>query len=208
VDAPGQGEASGQGEARTGKGTLILVVGPSGAGKDSVIDFARGKLADDARVMFVRRVVTRDAQAGAEDHASLDPAAFEQAKATGAFAFTWEAHGLNYGLPQAMNDHLAKGGVAIANGSRATLPALRELYPTLVVVLITVSRATLAQRLAARGRETPEEIEARLERAELYCDVGEHVEIGNDGPLDEAGGRLVEVVAGAMAACTGILKTC
>ncbi len=197
MNTPGQGDAS----TRPGKtGALILVVGPSGAGKDSVIDFARDRLADHPGVMFVRRVVTRDAQAGAEDHASLDPAAFEQAKAEGAFAFTWQAHGLSYGLPRAMDDHIAKGGVAIANGSRATLTALRTLYPSLVVVLVTVSRETLAKRLAARGRETAQEIEARLERAELYCDVGDHIAISNDGPLDEAGGKLVEVVDGAMAA--------
>ncbi len=55
---------------------LVLVVGPSGAGKDTLIAKAHDALRDDLRFTFVRRVVTRNAVAALEDHTTMDEAAF------------------------------------------------------------------------------------------------------------------------------------
>ena len=49
-------------------GAIIVVVGPSGAGKDSVIGFVAQHFADRADIDFVRRVITRPSDAGGEDH--------------------------------------------------------------------------------------------------------------------------------------------
>ena len=57
-------------------GVLVLVVGPSGAGKDTLMDAARAGLAADPRYRFARRLITRPAMAGAEDHDSCDEAGF------------------------------------------------------------------------------------------------------------------------------------
>lgn len=176
-------------------GTLIVVVGPSGAGKDTIIDYARTRLADRPEVMFVRRIVTRDPQAGGEDHESMEPAAFADADRRGEFAFTWRAHGLSYAFPAALDDHLKSGEVAVANGSRATLPQLAQRFPELLVINLTVSRANLASRLAARGRESQAEIESRLDRAEQFgVDLPNAVTLSNDGPVGEAGEELVRRV--------------
>ena len=146
-------------------------------------------------VEFVRRIVTRKALADAEDHASLDRESFAAAEAAGEFAFTWRAHGLCYAFPSSLKNHLANGGVAVANGSRATLERLAEAFPGLVVVSLKVSRERLAERLAARGRETPAEIEDRLSRAERYrVDAPNCVTISNDGAVEKAGDALVDLV--------------
>jgi ribose 1,5-bisphosphokinase len=176
-------------------GSLIVVVGPSGAGKDTILDLARTHFVGRADVMFVRRVVTRGADATTEDHDCMAPDEFEAARDAGAFAFDWRAHGLAYGLPADLDRHLSTGGVAVANGSRASLPRLAERYPDLLVVHVRVSRDILAGRLMARGRETPEEIAARLERAgQLRIEAGTVVEIGNDGPPRLAADALVSLI--------------
>ena len=169
-------------------GVFVVVVGPSGSGKDTLIEWLRARLGARPDVLFVRRTVTRDADASLEDHDSLTREAFARAEAAGAFAVTWDAHGLRYGLPIALADHVAGGGIAIANGSRGTIPLLRQRFSGLVVINLAVEREILAARLAARGRESAEEIAERLARANGDWDLGEDaVTIDNSGAIDAAG---------------------
>ena len=166
---------------------LVLVVGPSGAGKDTLIEAAHAALADDPRFVFVRRVVTRHAVTALEDHATMDEAAFTVALMRGDFALHWEAHGLRYGIPATIDADLDAGRVVVANGSRAAIPAAREKYPDCVVLLVTADRTVRAARLAARGRESAEDVRARLEREgiELSPDV-ERIAIDNSGALADS----------------------
>ncbi len=97
-------------------GRLVFVVGASGVGKDTLMMGARAALANADGVRFVRRVITRTPDPGAEDHDSLTPEAFAAAHAAGAFALTWHAHGLDYGLPARLDADLAHGLTMIANG--------------------------------------------------------------------------------------------
>ncbi|WP_164770233.1 phosphonate metabolism protein/1,5-bisphosphokinase (PRPP-forming) PhnN, partial [Mesorhizobium sp. M7A.F.Ca.US.003.02.1.1] len=120
-------------------GVFVAVVGPSGAGKDTVIGYARNHFADETRLEFVRRVITRPSDAASEDHDTLADAAFAEAEADGAFAISWEAHGLRYGIPADVDWSVANGRVAVANVSRAIIPSLRERYANLAVVEITAS---------------------------------------------------------------------
>ena len=101
--------------AQPGPGCFVAVVGPSGAGKDTLINFARERLAGDARFVFARRVVTRPADAGSEVHDSFGAAEFDAALAAGAFGLNWSAHGLRYGLPIGLDDDIAAGRTVIAN---------------------------------------------------------------------------------------------
>ena len=79
-------------------GTWVLVVGPSGAGKDTLLDLARNAVTDLKPICFAKRVVTRPAN-DFEDHDSVDADQFERMQADGAFALSWQAHGLSYGVP-------------------------------------------------------------------------------------------------------------
>lgn len=174
---------------------MLVVVGPSGAGKDTLIDGLRDRFADDPRVRFVQRTVTRKADPNAEAHASMTVDAFDAAQQAGAFSVTWDANGLKYGLPADVADHLATGGLAVANGSRQALPAIRAAFSRVVVVAVTVSEAELARRLAARGRETAAEIEARLQRArDLTVSGGDVLHLDNSGPPEIATAQLCRVV--------------
>ncbi|MFL9825179.1 phosphonate metabolism protein/1,5-bisphosphokinase (PRPP-forming) PhnN [Rhodoplanes sp. SY1] len=163
-------------------GLLFFVVGPSGSGKDTLLDGARAALADTGRFVFARRVITRPADAGGEAHEAVDDATFATMKSEGAFLIDWEAHGLRYGVPASCLDDLARGVHVVANGSRAVVAELLARLPDLVVVEITTPPDILAQRLAARGRESADVIRARLDRTTPpFPEAATVVRVANDG---------------------------
>ncbi|AZO57859.1 MAG: phosphonate metabolism protein/1,5-bisphosphokinase (PRPP-forming) PhnN [Mesorhizobium sp.] len=181
-------------------GVFVAVVGPSGAGKDTVIGYAKALFADETQLEFVRRVITRPSDAASEDHDTLADAAFAEAEADGAFAISWEAHGLRYGLPADVDWSVSNGHVAVANVSRAIIPTLRERYANLAIVEITASPEVLAERLAMRGRESRGEVLARLARSASVTLSGPGVtSIDNSGPREVAGERFAELLRKAMA---------
>ena len=143
-----------------GEKMLVLVVGPSGAGKDTLVNAARQALAGDARFRFVRRVITRRSDPGGEDHESVTPAQFEART----FALQWQAHGLRYGIAADISVDLACGTVVVANVSRGVIAEAAERFPVRVIE-VTAPTDVLAARLATRGRETASDIAARLARA-------------------------------------------
>ena len=169
---------------------LIAVVGPSGAGKDTLMAGARAALAQDARFRFVRRAITRPAEAGGEDHEALSEADFAARRATGGFALSWAAHGLHYGIPRNIEEDIAARRVVIANLSRAVLPEASARY-RLRVLNITAPMEVLAARLAARGRESSADIAARLAR-EVGLPDGLDVEsVMNDADVAEGVARVL-----------------
>ena len=176
-------------------GALVLVVGPSGAGKDTLIGAARAALADDPGFVFARRVITRDAVAALEDHDTIDVAGFTAAKARGDFALDWQAHGLCYGVPATIDTDIAEGRTVVMNGSRRMIGDAQARYPRSLVALVTADPAVRARRLAGRGRETEGEIAARLAHEGAPVPDGiETVRIDNSGDLDTAVAALIRVL--------------
>lgn len=177
------------------RGVLFLVVGASGAGKDSLIHGARDLLADAAAYVFPRRYVTRPSDAGGESHHAVTVQAFERLEANGAFMLSWHAHDHRYGIPMAAEEALSAGRAVVVNVSRQVIDEARRRFPPVRVLLITAPRDVLAARLAARGRETAGEIKRRLERMDAYRIDGEDVrEVVNGGQLDLAIDRFVALL--------------
>jgi ribose 1,5-bisphosphokinase len=180
----------------TGRGTLFLVVGPSGVGKDSIIAGAAARLRDEPRVIFARRLITRPAEAGGENHIAVTTGDFIRRRDAGELMLHWSAHGLDYGLPGELTEALKAGQSIVANVSRAVVAeARRRLAPT-IVIAITASPETLALRLAGRGREGAADIESRLRRAGAPIEAD--VVIDNDGALDDAIERFVAALRRAI----------
>lgn len=165
-------------------GRLFAVVGPSGVGKDTLIEAARAALPD---LLIVRRAVTRPETAGGEPFEGISEAEFDARLQAGTFGLWWKANGLRYGIPAAALEQVAAGRDVLFNGSRAALEQAQSLYPGLIVIRVTAPSTVLMQRLLARGRETREEIAARIARAALDLPDGLRViDVMNDGPLPQA----------------------
>jgi thymidine phosphorylase len=165
-------------------GTLFFVVGPSGSGKDSLIDGARTVLEPSGRYAFARRVITRPSGSPGEDHQSATEEDFARRDALGDFLISWKAHGLRYGLPASLKVVLERGQNVIANGSRGVIAELAKRVPRLVVVEVVAPPELLAARIAGRGRETGAAIDQRVARhvAQWPSSV-KTVTVRNDGTI-------------------------
>lgn len=180
------------------QGIFFFVVGPSGAGKDSLIEGARAHLGETGRYVFARRTITRPTGAPGEDHNGVTEDQFRSSVSAGEFLITWEAHGLSYGLSTDLLTALSNGRNVIANGSRKMIRELAGLVPRLVVVEVTASVDVLAARILARGRETALQARARVMRQvePLPVDI-ETLRVSNDGTLEQGITRFMHALANA-----------
>ncbi|MFV1875949.1 phosphonate metabolism protein/1,5-bisphosphokinase (PRPP-forming) PhnN [Nioella sp.] len=168
-------------------GRLFAVVGPSGAGKDTLLAGVCGA----GGPYWVRRAITRPESAGGEPFEGITDADFARRETRGDFALTWRAHGLAYGIPHRELASLDTGRDVLFNGSRAALSQAASVFPDLVVVHISAPAQILAERLKGRGRETLEQIEVRLTRDVEAIPAGLPViEIVNDATIDAGVARL------------------
>jgi len=173
----------------------VLVVGPSGAGKDTVLTGGRAALGRDPRFVFSRREITRPSCAGDEDHIPVSDAQFTDSVRRGAYALSWQAHGLGYGLASTVEADLDAGRTVAVNASRSVIGEAKERYPTTQVVVISAPPHVLAARLAERSRETADDIAGRLARASLLPPSGPGVwHLDNDGTKSAAVSDFVAIL--------------
>lgn len=203
---------------------LIYVVGPSGAGKDSVLAWLRQQLSAAQRVHFAQRCIDRPVTVGSEPpeltepkgalgpsgasnlsaasssqelHEAVNTAAFRDLLQQRAFAMHWTANGHHYGIRHAQLQGPPGTRWVLVNGSRAHLPQALQDYPKLHVLHITAPAHILAQRLQARGRESAAHIQARLQRAAAFelSAAHHHLEVSNDGTLEATGQRVLAALS-------------
>jgi ribose 1,5-bisphosphokinase len=178
------------------EGSLVYVMGPSGAGKDSVLGRARALLPPDAPVVFAHRYITRPADSGGENHIAVTRAEFAMRRAHGLFAYHWHAHGNDYAVGREIHDWRAAGLTVVVSGSRDHFVRTGGLDSQARPVLITAPAERLRQRLAGRGRESALEAAERLERADAYeIDDPRLVTIVNDTTIDDAASSFVRLLS-------------
>ena len=182
--------------AAIGPGRLVLVVGPSCAGKDTLLGLAKAACADDGNVVFPRRVITREASAS-EENEEVSIGTFQEALMRGQYAMHWEAHGHRYALSRTIDDDIRAGRTIVVNVSRTVIGAVRRAYADVVVVSITAPPNVLADRIAMRARSSDGTIEGRLRRTvEDDASAVPDVTIVNVSTAEYHARQLVRVIKG------------
>ena len=181
-------------------GRLFFFVGPSGAGKDSLLRWVQQRLPHGGMV-FARRTVTKPVAAGqgsdgGSAHESVDAAAFWNLAASGQFAMQWQVDGVCYGVRRGIEADLRAGFDVVVNGSREYVPQLEQLYPQAQVVWIEAEAHLLEERLTARGRESGAALLRRISRATQFSppESKRVIRIDNSGELETAGQRVLELL--------------
>jgi ribose 1,5-bisphosphokinase len=176
-------------------GTLFLVVGNSGSGKDSIINGAIEKYPKDIKKIHpVRRYITRP-PSETENNISISPEKFLEMEQNEKFALKWHIYNLYYGIPKKIDKLLKKGNPVVANVSRTVIPEARKKYKNLKVIFIYVPIKVTEERLLERGREKEKSIVARINRAkqlENYSDYDFKIE--NTGSLNEAVQKFLDII--------------
>lgn len=176
---------------------LYFLVGPSGVGKDTLLDYLKKYQIADEQPLVAHRYITRPVREGDENHVELSISDFLQRKKTGLFLFDWCSHDYSYGIGQEVKQWLAAGKDVIINGSRQYLSTALEIYPDLIPVWISVSENILRQRLEQRGRETMQQIEARIQRNQSMEKLrpSDCYTVKNDRYIVDAVNQLMSIVS-------------
>jgi phosphonate metabolism protein PhnN/1,5-bisphosphokinase (PRPP-forming) len=174
-------------------GAWVFVCGPSGAGKDSVMEAARQILAPKPDIVFARRMVTRAAQPGS-DHDAVSEDGFLELQKSGGLSWHWQAHGYRYGIASGYEQDVRAGRRVVVNGSRAHVIGLAPA-PGLRVVEVTADPQQVADRLMQRGRDSSSAVASRLARNSSFSSLPADLVIFNDGALATAGRRLADYLS-------------
>lgn len=178
-----------------GPGRLVLVVGPSGAGKDTLLGLAKTACTESSNIVFPRRIITREASAS-EENEEVSPGTFQEALARGDYAMHWEAHGHCYALSRAIEDEIRAGRTVVANVSRTVSGAMRRAYANVIVVSITAPPDVLAARIAMRARSSDGRLDSRLHRTVEDAAAAPDVTIVNTGSAEYHARQLVRIIKG------------
>lgn len=183
VSCPNQG--------KIGPGRLVVVVGPSGAGKDTLIDFVKAACRGDGSIVFPRRIATRKSSSS-EDNRYISATDFDKGVVNAEFAFHWQAHGLQYALPSSITDDVQAGRTVVVNVSRTVIARMREAYQNVTVVLVTAPADVLVRRLARRARVSDGDIAHRMNRTVEPVIPDETIQ--NVGPWGHHSRELLDIV--------------
>jgi len=172
---------------------LYFLVGPSGAGKDTLLRELKKYSYAETQPLVAHRYITRAPLDGDENHIELSAFDFNRRQESGLFLFNWESHGHQYAIGREVKKWVKSGHNVIINGSREYLATAREILPAVVPIWIRVSEQVLRERLISRGRETADQIEQRIQRNRQLESLRPRncILIYNDQTIEDCVGQII-----------------
>lgn len=179
---------------------LIYIVGASGSGKDSIIQYCCEHLFDSLPLPVVvpHRFITRE-DTQHEKSLYLNEEEFLKKSAQDGFAMQWQANHFYYGIGKEIDACLLDNCIVVVNGSREYLPTAKQKYGKILYsVSIDVPINVLEQRLYERGRESIEDIQLRIQRhKQLQQHITTNATIENTGTIEDSAKTLIHYIASA-----------
>lgn len=170
----------------TVKGTMFYLMGPSGVGKDTLLNYLRQRCPSE--ILIAHRYITRPIGNSPEEHIPVTEDEFQARKESGFFSFTWQAHGFWYGVSYEVEQRLNQGRHVVINGSREAYARAWERFPSCRGILIQADPYLVQARLTARGRENKVQLVKRLERSNALKFRNKKVITLNNNSSPEQGG--------------------
>jgi len=191
--------SAGQGAAGA---MLVIISGPSGVGKDTIIEALRRR-PRDPDYHYVVTCTTRARRPGEFDGVSyqfMTPEAFLALKTRGGLLEANEVHGHWYGTPRAqVGQALAAGHDVILKIDVQGAQQVKERVPNaLLVFVVPPSLEALFDRLRARATETADELELRQRNAAIELARQEdydYVVTNEDGQVERTAARIDQIIA-------------
>ena len=181
---------------------LVIISGPSGVGKDTIIDALRRRR-HDPEYHYVVTCTTRAKRPGevdGVDYFFLDRATFAAQRAAGEFLEANDVHGNWYGTPRRqVREMLAEGRDVILKIDVQGAQVVKEKIPgALLIFLIPPSLEDLFQRLRSRATETADELGIRQRNAAIELARQEdydYVVTNETGQVERTAKRIDQIIA-------------
>jgi guanylate kinase len=181
---------------------LVIISGPSGVGKDTIIDALRGR-PRDADYHYVVTCTTRPPRPGEVDGVSyhfLDRERFLALRDSGGLLEANEVHGNWYGTPRVeVRDALVAGHDVILKIDVQGAQQVKErVDEALLVFIVPPSLEALFGRLRARATETADQLELRQRNAAIELARQEdydHVVVNETGQVERTAETIDAIIA-------------
>jgi guanylate kinase len=179
------------------KGFLLVVSGPSGVGKGTLVDRLLAARAECVLSISATTRPRRPHESDGVQYHFLSREEFDRRREAGHFLECAEVHGHVYGTPRAfVDEQLAKGSVVVLEVDVQGGASIRRAHQGAVSVFVSPpSVAALRDRLESRGADRPEVVEARLVSAPAeLAQMKEYDYVVLNDDVERAVARLIAIV--------------
>jgi len=182
-----------------GRGLLVIISAPSGAGKDTVIERLVEAVPDAVVYITATSRKPRPGEVHGKHYFFYEPEKFREEIEAGNFLEWSMVHGDFKGVRRdALAETLERHRVVIVKPEPQGMRKIKALLPeALTIFIMPPSVDSLRRRLVTRGTESPEQLELRMRNAEIEMAAApeyDHVVVNEDGKIEDTVRQIASII--------------